>query len=250
MFGIGSSVAVVTGAGQGNGAAIARGLAKTGAAVALADINEAAVRAVAGEIASSGGRVFAQRLDVTDQAAVQAFSTATRDALGPAKLLVSNAGVIHRTLIDEADHPDAWTKTFAVNVDGTRHMARAYLDQLVETKGSIVNLGSIMSVTTGPGLTAYAASKGAVAQFTKALAAELAPKGVRVNALLPGVIATPMTQATRDNPEAIARFLAHTPMGRVGQPEELVGPILFLASDAASYVTGALLPVDGGYLTV
>ncbi|WP_425403766.1 SDR family NAD(P)-dependent oxidoreductase [Hwanghaeella sp.] len=250
MFGIGSSVAVVTGAGQGNGAAIARGLAKAGAAVALADINGEAVAAVAEEIGSTGGKAFARRLDVTDPSAAQDFAAATEQALGPAKLLVNNAGVIHRTPIDEADHPDAWAKTFAVNVDGTRFMARAYLDQLIGTKGSVVNLGSIMSFTTGPGLTAYAASKGAVAQFTKALASELAPKGVRVNALLPGVIATPMTQATRDNPEAIAKFLAHTPMGRVGEPEELVGPILFLASDAASYVTGALLPVDGGYLTV
>ncbi len=250
MFGIGSAVAVVTGAGQGNGAAIARGLAKNGAAVALADINGDAVAAVAKEIEAVGGTSFAQRLDVTDPGAVDAFAAAVRSALGPAKLLVNNAGVIHRTPIDDADHPDAWAKIFAVNVDGTRLMARAFLSQLVETGGSIVNLGSIMSVTTGPGLTAYAASKGAVAQFTKALANELAPKGVRVNALLPGVIATPMTQATRDNPDAIAKFLAHTPMGRVGEPEELVGPILFLASDAASYVTGALLPVDGGYLTV
>lgn len=250
MFGIGSSVAIVTGAGQGNGAAIARGLAKSGAAVALADINGETVGALGAEIEAAGGKAFAQRLDVTDPKAVDDFAAATRKTLGPAKLLVNNAGVIHRTAIDEADHPDAWARTFAVNVDGTRLMARAYLGQLVETKGSIVNLGSIMSVTTGPGLTAYAASKGAVAQFTKALANELAPRGVRVNALLPGVIATPMTQATRDNPDAIAKFLAHTPMGRVGEPEELVGPILFLASDAASYVTGALLPVDGGYLTV
>ena len=250
MFGIGSSVAVVTGAGQGNGAAIARGLAKTGAAVALADINGDAVASVAKEIEAAGGKAMAQCLDVTDPDAVAVFATSTKDTLGPAKLLVNNAGVIHRTPIDEAEHPDAWARTFAVNVDGTRFMARAYLDQLVETKGSIVNLGSIMSFTTGPGLTAYAASKGAVAQFTKALANELAPKGVRVNAILPGVIATPMTQATRDNPDAIAKFMAHTPMGRVGEPNELVGPILFLASDAASYVTGALLPVDGGYLTV
>lgn len=250
MFGIGSSVAVVTGAGQGNGAAIAKGLAAAGAAVALADINEEAVAAVAREIEAAGGRAFARRVDVTDPQSAGAFATETHAALGSAKLLVNNAGVIHRMAIDEAEHPDAWAKTFAVNVDGTRFMARAYLEQLAETRGSIVNLGSIMSITTGPGLTAYAASKGAVAQFTKALANELAPRGVRVNALLPGVIATPMTQATRDNPDAIAKFMAHTPMGRVGQPEELVGPILFLASDAASYVTGALLPVDGGYLTV
>lgn len=250
MFDLEEAVAVVTGAGQGNGAAIAKGLAKAGAKLALADINEAAVHQTASEIEARGGRAFACGLDVTDADAVETFTQQTREELGPAKILVNNAGVIHRMPIDEADHPDAWAKTFAVNVDGTRLMARAYLSQLTETQGSIINLGSIMSVTTGPGLTAYAASKGAVAQFTKALANELGPRGVRVNALLPGVIATPMTQATRDNPEAISKFLMHTPMGRVGEPDELVGPVLFLASDAASYVTGALLPVDGGYLTV
>jgi NAD(P)-dependent dehydrogenase (short-subunit alcohol dehydrogenase family) len=135
-----------------------------------------------------------------------------------------------------------------VNATGVANMTRAFLDQLKETKGRIVNLGSIMSVTAGPGMTAYAASKGAVAQMTKALAHDLAPDGVRVNAIAPGVIETPMTEATRANPDAIGRFMAHTPMGRPGRAEELVGPALFLASHASSYVTGALLPVDGGYL--
>jgi NAD(P)-dependent dehydrogenase (short-subunit alcohol dehydrogenase family) len=106
-----------------------------------------------------------------------------------------------------------------------------------------------MSVTAGPGLAAYAASKGAVLQLTRAMAHDLAPFGIRVNAIAPGVIETPMTEATRANPDAIGRFMAHTPMRRVGRPEELAGPVLFLASDAASYVTGALLPVDGGYLS-
>ena len=169
-------------------------------------------------------------------------------------MLVNNAGIIRRVAVDApADGPTgyeaAWREIFAVNVDGAMHMTRALLSQLRETRGRIVNVGSIMSLAAGPGLSAYAASKGALAQLTKALAQDLAPHGIRVNAILPGVIETPMTAATRADPDAIGRFMAHTPMHRCGRPDELVGPVAFLASDASSYVTGALLPVDGGYLT-
>lgn len=243
-----TTVAVITGAGQGNGAAIARGLAAAGARVALADINAAAVRAVADEIVAQGGTALTEEVDVTDPGAVTAFAATVRRALGPASVLVNNAGVIRRLPIDDPGYETAWSAVFSVNVDGSRNMLRAFLDQLTETRGSVVNLGSVMSLTGGAGLSAYAASKGAVAQFTKALAHDLSPRGVRVNAILPGVIETPMTETTRADPDAIARFMAHTPMGRVGRPEELVGPVLFLASEAASYVTGALIPVDGGYL--
>ena len=135
-----------------------------------------------------------------------------------------------------------------VNTDGPMLMVRAFLAQLRETRGRVVNLCSIMSVSAGPGLAAYAASKGAVLQLTKALAHDLAPDGIRVNAIGPGVIETPMTEVTRGDPEAFGRFMSHTPLKRAGQPEELVGPVLFLASDMSSYVTGAFLPVDGGYL--
>ena len=243
-----TTVAVITGAGQGNGAAIAHGLAAAGARVALADINAAAVRAVADEIVAQGGTALAEEVDVTDPGAVTAFAATVRRALGPASVLVNNAGVIRRLPIDDPGYETAWSAVFSINVDGSRNMLRAVLDQLTETRGSVINLGSVMSLTGGPGLSAYAASKGAVAQFTKALAHDLSPRGVRVNAILPGVIETPMTETTRADPDAIARFMAHTPMGRVGRPEELVGPVLFLASEAASYVTGALIPVDGGYL--
>jgi NAD(P)-dependent dehydrogenase (short-subunit alcohol dehydrogenase family) len=112
----------------------------------------------------------------------------------------------------------------------------------------VVNLGSIASFVGYRNSASYAASKGGVIQLTKALACDLAPDGVRVNGIAPGVIATPMTEGTRANPEAMARFMGHTPLARVGQPEELVGPVLFLASHLSSYVTGVMLPVDGGYL--
>lgn len=242
-------VAVVTGAAQGNGAAIARGFAAAGFKVALADVKAAEVLGVREEIVATGGTAFSATLDVSDMAAARTFAMSVRETLGPVSVLVNNAGIIARSPIDSDTYDEDWRRIMTINAGGPQVMIRAFLSQLEETRGSIVNLASIMSIISASQLSAYAASKGAVAQLTKALANELAPRGIRVNAILPGVIATAMTETTRGNPEAIGKFMAHTPMGRVGQPEELVGPALFLASEAASYVTGALLPVDGGYLT-
>ncbi|MBU2983084.1 glucose 1-dehydrogenase [Lentibacter algarum] len=249
MFLLNGEIAVVTGAGQGNGAAIAEGMASAGALVVLIDINKETVEQVRDKIIASGGEAVAYQLDVTDQFKVNALRVTISKEVGAVSILVNNAGIIRRTEIDSDTYEDDWDLTFAVNVTGAKNMVRAFLPDLIETSGSVINLASIMSIVAGPSLTAYAASKGAIAQFTKALAQDMAPHGVRVNAILPGVIETPMTQVTRDTPEAIARFMAHTPLKRVGQPTELVGPVIFLASNAASYVTGALLPVDGGYLT-
>lgn len=248
MKGIEGKIAVVSGAAQGNGLAIARGLASAGARVAICDIDEAAAQAAAQEIAASGASVISARADVADAAGVASFAARVESELGPAAILVNNAGIIRRTQIDDEAFEADWDVIFRVNVDGIRNMVRAFLPQLSVSGGCVINLGSIMSVAAGPALSAYAASKGAVLQFTKALAHDLAPRGIRVNAIAPGVIATPMTKVTRENPDAIGRFMAHTPLNRVGQPDELVGPVLFLASDLSSYVTGVLLPVDGGYL--
>jgi NAD(P)-dependent dehydrogenase (short-subunit alcohol dehydrogenase family) len=248
LRGIEGQVAVVTGAAQGNGRAIAKGLAAAGAAVALCDVNGEAVRQAASEIAAGGAQVFAAELDVADVEAAGYFAKEVERRLGQASILVNNAGIIRRTPIEAEGFDSDWSDIFRVNVDGVKTMVRVLLPQLRATRGRIVNLGSIMSVSAGPGLSAYAASKGAVLQFTRALAHDLAPHGVRVNAIAPGVIATPMTRVTRETPETIGRFMAHTPLGRVGEPEELVGPVLFLASEMSTYVTGVLLPVDGGYL--
>ncbi|HEX6957955.1 MAG TPA: SDR family oxidoreductase [Ferrovibrio sp.] len=245
-----SDVAIVTGAAQGNGRAIAFGLAEQGAAVALGDVKAADCEAAAAEIRKRGGRAFAAALDVTDAAQCASFAAQAEAALGPASILVNNAGIIRRVGIDDPDYDRHWQETLTVNATGMKNMVRALLPQLRRTRGRIVNLGSINSFATGPRATTYTASKGAVLQFTRALAAELAPEGIRVNGIAPGVIDTPMTEATRADPAAIGRFMAHTPMGRTGRPEELVGPVVFLASTMSSYVTGAMLPVDGGYLTL
>ncbi len=243
-------VAIVTGAAQGNGRAIALGLAREGASVAVGDLNGEGVASLVADLRQLGTKAFASALDVTDRNQCESFASDSLSALGPASILVNNAGIIRRIAIDDPDYDRHWQDTIAVNVTGLKNMVRALLPQLRRTRGRIVNLGSINSFATGPRATSYTASKGAVLQFTRALAAELAPEGIRVNGIAPGVIDTPMTEATRADPAAIGRFMAHTPMGRTGKPEELVGPVIFLASSMSSYVTGAMLPVDGGYLTV
>jgi NAD(P)-dependent dehydrogenase (short-subunit alcohol dehydrogenase family) len=243
-----NAIAVVTGAAQGNGKAIARGLAQNGAKIAVCDIQLEAAQKVAAEISNTGAVAKAFKVDVTSSASITALAEAVERELGQTSILINNAGIIRRTPVDSATFEQDWHAVMAVNADGPMLMIRAFLSQLTATQGRIVNIGSIMSVTAGPGLSGYAASKGALLQLTRGLAHDLAPLGIRINAIAPGVIETPMTDATRANPEAIGRFMAHTPMKRVGQPEELVGPILFLVSNLSSYVTGALLPVDGGYL--
>ena len=241
-------VAVITGAAQGNGAAIARGLAAAGAAVLLCDMNETGAKAEADRIKAEGGRAEGFALDVTDRAACASFADRAKEVFGNVSILVNNAGITRRTAPHEADFLDHLDAQIAVNLNGTANMVVALLSQLKATGGRVVNIGSIASFVAYRNSASYAASKGGVLQLTKALACDLATEGVRVNGIAPGVIATPMTEGTRANPEAMERFMAHTPMGRVGQPEELVGPVLFLASRLSSYVTGTMLPVDGGYL--
>ncbi len=248
MHEISEQVAVVTGAAQGNGCAIALGLARAGARVACCDVQVDLLAAVVAEARGAGGDAVSIPLDVTDGARCREAAAEVEAAFGPAAILVNNAGIIRRTPPDAETFSDDWAQVMAVNATGVMQVTRAFLSQLRATKGRIVNLASIMSVSAGPNISAYAASKGAVMQMTKALAHDLAPDGIRVNAIAPGVIETPMTEATRQNPKAIGRFMAHTPLGRPGLAEELVGPVLFLASSASSYVTGAMLPVEGGYL--
>ena len=248
MFDISGQTAVVTGAAQGNGRAIAIGLAKAGACVACCDVQAGLIEALAEELTSSGAKATAIPLDVTDPASCASAASAVEGTFGAAEILVNNAGVIRRTDPSAETFAEDWDAVMAVNATGAMRVTAAFLPQLRATRGRIINLASIMSIAAGPGLAAYAASKGAIMQMTKALAHDLAADGVRVNAIAPGVIATPMTAATRSNPEAIGRFMAHTPLGRPGEPDELVGPVLFLASAASSYVTGAMLAVDGGYL--
>lgn len=241
-------VALVTGAGQGNGRAIARGLARAGAKVVVTDLNATNAQAVAADIEKEGGSAVAYALDVTSPEACNALAQAVTQDVGPLDVLVNNAGIIVREGIDSPNVAANLQRTLDVNVLGSFHPTNAWLSSLRATKGTIINVASIAASAGIPGTVGYSPSKGAVKLMTQALAVDLAKDGVRVNAIAPGVIETPMTAATREAPEKLEKFMMRTPMGRVGQAEELVGPVIFLASDMASYITGVTLPVDGGFL--
>lgn len=241
-------LALVTGAGQGNGRAIALGLAKSGAKVVVTDLNPTTAGSVAEEIRAAGGEAWSYMLDVTSSEACHALAATVQATAGNVDLLVNNAGIIIREGMDSPQVASNLARTMDVNVMGTFHPTHAWLSALRATKGCIINIASIASSAGLAGIVGYSPSKGAVKLMTQALAVELAKDGIRVNAIAPGVVATPMTTSTRESPEKLEKFMQRTPMARVAQPEELVGPVVFLASDMASYVTGVTLAVDGGFL--
>src|SRR5262245_34099660 len=234
-------LALVTGAGRGNGAAIARGLADAGAKVIVTDVDPEAAHAVAESLVKARGDARGHALAISDHESCRKLAEDLVLLVGPIRILINNAGIFLRGNMLAPDGRERWARTMAVNVDGAYNVTAAFADQLKRTRGTIVNVASVSSFTVSPGSGVYPVSKGAIAQFTRALAVELASDGVRVNAIAPGIIATPMTEVTRADPRRLESFLAHVPMKRVGEPEELVGPVLFLCSDWASYVTGAIL---------
>ncbi|WP_249131643.1 MULTISPECIES: SDR family NAD(P)-dependent oxidoreductase [unclassified Bradyrhizobium] len=242
--------ALVTGAAHGNGRAIALGLAAHGADVVVADIDRAGVEQTAADIRQRGRAAWSFELDVTDAEACSALAQGVAREVGPIAILVNNAGIIIREGICSPRAQENWRRVLDVNLTGTFNVTHAFLPALRETRGTIINLGSIASFLGVADTLGYAPSKGGVKLLTQALARELAADGIRVNAIAPGVIETAMTEATRNDPARLAGFLGRTPLGRVGQPEELAGPVVFLASELASYVNGVTLPVDGGFLAV
>lgn len=248
-------IAVVTGAGSGIGRAIAAGYAREGARVALLDVNGQAAERAAKEIRDVGGKADAFALDVTRREDCMAIAKQVADKVGQVSILVNNAGITRRNAFtSDADTVAGdWHDVLAINLNGVFNVTQAFLAPLRASKGRIINIGSIQSFVhlRTPSSTAYTTSKHGVLGFTKALAAELGKEGVRVNAIGPGFIETNINAQVRaTNPALVQAFVDHTPLGRTGKPEDIVGPAIFLASDLSAYVTGSIVMADGGYRTV
>ena len=248
-------VAVITGAGSGIGRAIASGYAREGAQVVLLDVNADTAAEAAVEIRKSGGKAESFALDVTKRDDCFALAKQVADKVGQVSILVNNAGITRRNAFTAEPETVAkdWNDIISLNLNGVFNMTQAFLSPLRASKGRIVNIASIQSFVhiRTPSSPAYTASKHGVLGFTRALAAELGKDGVRVNAIGPGFIATPLNAATRaNNPDAVKIFMDHTPLGRPGTPEDIVGPAIFLASDLSNYVTGSIVMADGGYRAV
>jgi len=250
-----NQIAVVTGSGSGIGRAIALGYACEGANVAVLDTNGEAAAKTAADIRNSGGKAQHFILDVTDRMACRAIAAKVASDVGAVSILVNNAGINRRnafTADAEAVIKD-WQDILAINLNGVFNVTHAFLAPLRANKGRIVNIASIQSFmhVRTPNSPAYTTSKHGVLGFTRALAAELGKDGVRVNAIGPGFIETPLNESVRaTNPELVKIFLDHIPLGRAGKPDDIVGPAIFLASDLAAYVTGSIVMADGGYRTV
>ena len=241
---------VVTGGASGIGRAIAFGLARAGGRVHLLDRNPEMLARTQAEMAAEGLDVQIHAADVTDQAAISAAFEVVAARDGAIYGLVNNAGIAIRRPATDLEQAD-WDKVVGVNLTGVFLCARTAARQMVAAgAGAIVNMSSIMGLSGGglyPNIS-YQTTKGAVVNLTRALAVEWAPHGVRVNAVAPTWVRTDFIRPLLDNPELVARMQAVTPLGRVAEPEEIVGAVLFLLSPAASMVTGHTLPVDGGFL--
>jgi len=245
-FGLGGRVCIVTGAAQGIGEACARRLARDGAQVVLADIDASRGQAVAQELQG----LFV-RCDVGDKAQVDALVAAAMSTHGRIDVLINNAGIFKAAEFLDITEAD-WDEVLRVNLKGSFLVGQAVAREMVKAgRGAIVNMSSVNGVLAIPNIASYNVSKGGINQLTRVMALSLADKGVRVNAVAPGTIATELAaKAVLTSEEAKKKIMSRTPLRRLGEPAEVADVVAWLASDAASYVTGEIVVVDGGRMTL
>lgn len=248
--------AIITGAGSGQGRASALLFAEQGANVVIAEWNEEAGKKVEKEITEAGNKAIFFKTDISSEENVQQLVSAVQDKYGSIDILFNNAGIgfssrSKYTMASILETPlDDWNSILGINLNGTFLMSKYVIPVMIEQgKGSIINNSSLNGIIGVTGADAYTASKGGVVALTRVMAADYGKHNIRVNCICPGAINTPMISEVLDVPE-IAKNYETGPLGRVGEPEEIAGAALFLASDDASYVTGVVLPVDGGWSTV
>lgn len=248
MFSLENKVAIVTGAGRGLGAAMAKGLSEAGASVLVADIDLQTATSTAELINQAGGKALPFSVDVGNADDVKAMVGACVNHFGTVDILVNNAGINRRNPCTEMSEED-WDAVIRVNLKGTFLCAREAGKVMVAKKsGKVINIASLLATVAQPNRGPYASSKGAVAQFTKVLALEWAPYNINVNAIAPGYVATELNTKLMEDKKVYDEITARIPMGRWAEPEEIIGALIYLASDASSYVTGQLINIDGGYL--
>jgi NAD(P)-dependent dehydrogenase (short-subunit alcohol dehydrogenase family) len=248
FFRLNGRVALVTGGSKGLGRVMAQALAEAGADVAVVSRTMEDCRKAAGEIeTSTGRRAAAFAVDVTSADELKRMAGEIEDLLGPVDILVNNAGINIRGLIDEISESD-FEAVMATNVTAPFLCSKIFGPKMAERGwGRVINLGSIMSVISLPGRSSYASSKAAIMGLTRTLALEWATKGVTVNAICPGPFATEMNKQLLNDPAKYRDFVTRIPMGRWGELHEMAGAVVFLASDAAAYMTGGALFIDGGW---
>lgn len=250
-FALNGRVAVITGGNRGIGRSIALGMARAGAAIAVLSRNEEKNSQVLAELEAIGVPAIALRLDVTERDTLAGAIAAVEGALGGIDILVNNAGVATVTGGILSESPEVWDTTLATHLDATFLLSKLVAASMVTRKrGKIINLASMYSYFGAGMFPSYGAAKGAIVQLTKAMAVELAPHHIQVNAIAPGWIATEMTAIAREHPDYVEfnkMILARTPAARWGEADEMAGAAVFLASAAADFITGVTLPIDGGY---
>jgi NAD(P)-dependent dehydrogenase (short-subunit alcohol dehydrogenase family) len=244
-------VVIITGARRGMGRSHALALAKAGAKVVVSDISLEDCQKVVEEIKKVKGEALAIKCDVTKKAEVEEMVRKTVERFGKIDILVNNAGICQFKPFLELTEED-WDRTLDINLKGYFLVAQAVAKEMIKRKsGAIINIASIAMGQTGvgfPALTHYCASKGAIVAMTEAMALELAPYNIRVNAISPGAIETPMIDPLKSDKKTMEGLLARIPLHRVGKPEEVSNLVLFLASDQSSYITGTDVVIDGGWL--
>jgi 2-deoxy-D-gluconate 3-dehydrogenase len=246
MFDLAGNVAVVTGGNGGIGRGIALGFAEAGAAVAILARNEQKNRAVLAELERLGARAVSIRLDVTERAELEPAMAEVERALGPISILVNNAGIAIQKSATKHD-PDSWDRVMETNLNSCFFLAQIAARSMIHQKrGKIINIASEYSHFGSAGVISYSAAKGGLVQLTKSLAIDWARYNIQVNAIVPGWIKTDMTAPAQSGP-FYDEIIIRTPAGRFGEPEEMAGTAIFLASHASDFVTGAVINADGGF---